>query len=242
MKKYDFMVIGAHADDVELAMGGTVLKMTSAGAEGIIVDMTVATAASRGTPEQRIREANTAASILGVGLRLNLGFEDAALLPTSEKPLLKLIEIIRQYQPKMIFTHYSDDFHPDHMATCELVKNAWYKAGLTNFHSELGAGFRPARIFHFMGSVMVAPTFCVDISRFWEQKIKSIEAYESQFYNSNSSNYKGKSQISTPEFMDFIKTRFRFLGSQIRTEYAEPFWCRELAEVQNPLELGRRAF
>ena len=101
--KVDFVCFGAHADDVELGMGGTLLKMRSQGARGLIVDLTQATAATRGSAEERLEEAAQAAKILGVP-RLNLGLTDAQLVAdfASEKAV---IEIIRKSQAKIIFTH-----------------------------------------------------------------------------------------------------------------------------------------
>ena len=237
----DFMVIAAHADDAELGCGGTILKMVDLGHQGILVDMTKATAATRGTPEQRIAEATNAAKILGC-TRINLGLPDAKL-ENSEANLFILIDLIRKYKPRMVFTHYPQDWHPDHTVTATLVEQAWYKAGLkalkTAGHFE---AFRPRRLFYFLGSVEVEPVFCVDISDYWEQKISLIQTYESQFFTQQVEQWSGKTAISSPDFMEFIEVRNRFYGSRIKRKYAEAFWCKEWAEVFDPCALGERFF
>jgi bacillithiol biosynthesis deacetylase BshB1 len=239
----DFMVIAAHADDAELGMGGTIRKLVLRGKKGLIVDMTRATAATRGTPEQRIQEAQDAATILGVD-RVNLGFEDASL--SAENTILsdEIIRTIRKYKPKTLFTHAHDDGHPDHLATHHLVKKAWYNSGLKMLCREWPA-YRPERLFYFMGAVLLEPQFCVDISETYDDKLASVLAYKSQFWQGNADNQEqfGKpSQISSPEFLDFVSARARHWGTSIRSQYAEAFMCREIPEIIDPTELSGRAY
>jgi N-acetylglucosamine malate deacetylase 1 len=237
----DFMVIAAHADDAELGCGGTILKMVHLGRSGLLVDMTQATAATRGTPEQRLAEAAQAAKLLGCP-RINLGLADAKL-ENSEANLILLMDLMRKYRPRMVFTHHPQDWHPDHTVTAQLVEQAWYKAGLKALNTPNGEpSYRPRRLFHFIGSVEVEPIFCVDISDFWEQKLKVIHAYESQFYTQTADQWKGMTAISSPDFMEFIETRNRYYGTRIKRKYAEGFWCREWAEVFDPCALGERFF
>jgi N-acetylglucosamine malate deacetylase 1 len=164
----DYMAIGAHPDDVELHAGGTLVKMTSEGKKGVIVDMTRADAATRGTPELRLQEAAKAGRILGIAERINLGLPDSQLQVNPET-ILKVVKVIRQYRPKIILTHSQDDYHPDHVATCEIVKRAWYMSGLKRVLPEYEA-YRPKRLFHFIGAVSLQPRFCIDITPFLKLK------------------------------------------------------------------------
>ncbi len=233
MESVDFMAIGAHADDVEICAGGTVAKMCSEGKSGVIVDMTQPTAATRGTPEQRALEAGNALQVLGKGAlkRVNLGLHDAHLT-VSDEAVEAVIRVLRTYRPKIVLTHYFDDYHPDHYSTGEIVKAACYKSGLKSLMPELEA-FRPQRLFHFMGPVWFEPTFCIDITDHFETKIAALMEYKSQFHTDESDSFEGKTDISSPEFMDFIKARSRALGTRIRSKQAEGFWCREIAEVND---------
>jgi bacillithiol biosynthesis deacetylase BshB1 len=237
--KVDFICFGAHADDVELCMGGTLLKMLYEGARGLVVDLTKATAATRGSVEERLEEASQAAKTLNIP-RINLGLTDAHLVAdfASEKAI---IEIIRKSQPKIIFTHPNDDYHPDHMVCHELVKRAWYRSGLKSLYPEWSA-HRTGRFFNWVGPVSLKPDFCVDITPFFEKKMESILTYKSQFYNADASKYSDESQISSPEFLEFITTRNRAWGTEIRTQYAEAFLCREIPEIINPMDLSTRPY
>jgi bacillithiol biosynthesis deacetylase BshB1 len=236
----DFLVFAAHADDAELGAGGTIAKMTHQGKRGVLVDLCDASAASRGTVDSRRSEADLAAQILGVPERINLGFPDAHLM-FKEEYLRELVRIIRLYRPKILMTHYQDDNHPDHYHTAALVKEAWYKSGLQSLWPELPA-HRPRRLFHFMGPVLFQPVFCVDISAYFDIKWNAILAYKSQFWHKDIDLKDPITSISTPEFLDFVKTRNRFYGSSIRRQYAEPFWCREYAEAPDLLSLGMEAY
>jgi bacillithiol biosynthesis deacetylase BshB1 len=238
--KTDFMAIGAHADDVELLAGGTVIKLASRGKKGVIVDMTDGAAGTRGTPEIRIKEARAAARVLGIEHRENLGFPDARLSNTWEAQRA-VIAAIRKYRPHVLLTHHWKDEHPDHIVTAEIVKAARYKAGLANCDCP-GRRFRPHWIFYFMGPEYFTPSFCVDISDFWEKKIKSILSYKSQFYGRDFSKYKGRTEIATPDFLDYLEVRARFFGWRIKRKYAEPFYCPELPEVDDLTELGGKRF
>jgi len=238
--KKTFLAIGAHADDVELAAGGTMARLSSEGHRVIIADMTEATAATRGTPEQRRKEAENSATLLGVSHRINVGLEDAALQVDSHS-VESVIRVIREVRPDFVLTHYMDDYHPDHWITAEIVKQAWYKAGLKSIDTGQEA-WRPARIFHFMGPVAFEPTFCVDISSWFDTKMKALLAYESQFYTPQHGEFSGKTAIASPEFMDFVQARNRHWGTRIRSRYAEAFWCREIAEVSSLADLQTGAY
>jgi bacillithiol biosynthesis deacetylase BshB1 len=232
----DYMAIGAHADDVELMAGGTILKLSSLGKQGVVLDLTDASAGTRGTPEIRLKEAANAAKILGLQTRDNLGFPDSQLTNSWEyqKPVIKLI---RKYRPKILLTHYLKSDHPDHTATSSIVKDACFKSGLKNLNCE-GVPFRPFRIFYFMDPDYFEPSFCVDISSFWKKKMKAILCYKSQFYGKSSKNISGKTDISSKSFLEYLEMKHRFFGHRIKKKYAEPFYCKEIPEVNDITALG----
>lgn len=231
----DFLCVGAHADDVELGMGGTVAKLSRLGRRGAILDVSDASMGTRGTAAQRLSEAGEAARILGVA-RHNLGFRDGFL--DSEDPALRARfgEFLRQHRPRVIFTHPGHDRHPDHEQVCQLVRSAGFLAGLAKYPLE-GRPFRPSRIFHWMGARDADPDFCVDVSQDWEVRRKAIEAYVSQFGQEGPA-----TPISGARFHELLESRGRFLGSRIRVRHAEGFVCDELPEVLDPCALSDAEF
>lgn len=234
------MAVAAHPDDAELFGGGTFLKLRALGKRGVLVDVTDGSAGTRGSADIRTREAAAAAKRLGVE-RVCLQESDGHVRNTLEAQW-KLIRLIRRYRPKVVFTHYTSEEHPDHVATAAMVKEAVFRAGLKKLDCE-GEPFRPGRIFHALNvNLSVPPTFCVDISAHWDEKLRVVACYESQFHGALASGYKGKTDIASPAFLEAIETRARFFGQRIRRRYAEAFWCEELAEVADPTALGLERF
>ena len=133
----DFMAVAAHPDDAELFAGGTFLKLRALGRTGVLVDVTDGGAGTRGSAAIRAQESAAAAKVLGVQ-RVCLGEPDGRVRNTLEAQW-KLIEAIRRFRPKVVFTHHPAEEHPDHGATAALVKEAVFRAGL----SKLTYGDRP---------------------------------------------------------------------------------------------------
>lgn len=242
----DFMAVAAHPDDAELFGAGTFLKLRALGRTGVLVDVTDGAAGTRGSAEIRAREAAKAAKALGLP-RTGLDQPDGRVRNTLEGQA-RLVELIRRYRPKVVFTHHPQEEHPDHMATAALVKEAVFRAGLRKFEREDGSAvagepFRPGRIYYAVHSALsVTPSFCVDVTAQWDAKLRVVRCYESQFHGAGSARYAGKTDLATPAFLDAMEVRARFYGQRIRRRYAEAFWCEELAEVADPTALGLERF
>ncbi len=236
----DFMVVAAHPDDAEIFAGGTALKLRALGRTGVLVDVSDGGAGTRGSAAIRAREAAAAAKALGVA-RVCLGEPDGRIRDTLEAQW-KLIREIRRFRPKVVFTHHFAEEHPDHGATAAIVKQATFRAGLRKLDCP-GEPFRPGRIFHAVNSATsVVPSFCVDVTEHWEEKLRVLRCYESQFHNPAAGKYKGRTDLATPAFLDALEVRARFYGQRIRRRYAEAFWCEEVAEVADPTALGLERF
>lgn len=242
----DFMVVAAHPDDAELFGAGTFLKLRSQGRTGVLVDVTDGGAGTRGSATIRAREAAAAARMLRLP-RVCLEQPDGRVRNTIDAQAA-LVELIRRYRPKVLFTHHPAEEHPDHGATAALVKEAVFRAGLRKFSREDGTPvdgepFRPGRIYYAVHSALsVTPRFCVDVTAQWEKKIGVLRCYASQFHHPSAGRYAGKTDLATPAFMDAMEIRARFFGQRIRRRYAEAFWCEELAEVEDPTALGLARF
>lgn len=236
----DFMAVAAHPDDAELFGGGTFLKLRGLGRTGVLVDVTDGGAGTRGSADIRAREAAAAAKALGLE-RVCLGEPDGRVRNSLEAQW-KLIRVIRRFRPKVVFTHHPADDHPDHGAVAAMVKEAVFRAGLKKLDCP-GEPWRPGRIFYAVNvSIAATPSFCVDVTAQWEEKLRVIRRYESQFHSPSSGLYKGRTDIAAPAFMDALEIRARFYGQRIRRRYAEAFWCEELAEVADPTALGLERF
>ncbi len=236
----DFMIVAAHPDDAEIFAGGTALKLRSLGKTGVLVDVSDGGAGTRGSAAIRVREAAAAAKALGMA-RVCLGEPDGRIRDTLEAQW-KLIREIRRHRPKVVFTHHFAEEHPDHGATAALVKQAVFRSGLKKLDCP-GEAYRPGRIFHAVNSATsVAPSFCVDVTVFWEAKLRLLRCYESQFHNPAAGKYAGRTDLATPAFLDALEVRARFFGQRIRRRHAEAFWCEEVAEVTDPTALGLERF
>jgi LmbE family N-acetylglucosaminyl deacetylase len=172
--------------------------------------------------------------------RVTLDEPDGRLQNTLEAQW-KLIRIIRRFRPRALFTHHFSEEHPDHGNAARIVVEAAFRAGLSKLDCE-GTPWRPKRIFHAVDSSSVTPSFCVDISAHWEEKLRVLRCYESQFHNPKAGKYKGRTDLARPPFLEALEIRARFWGLRIKRRYAEAFWCGELAEVNDPTALGEERF
>ncbi|HXG92191.1 MAG TPA: bacillithiol biosynthesis deacetylase BshB1 [Blastocatellia bacterium] len=236
--KLDALAVGAHPDDVEFSCGGTLIKLASLGYRVGVLDMARGELGTRGTAEIRARESEAAAQAMGLTIRDNLELPDGHIWLTEESRV-KMVRKIRLYRPKIIFTHYWEDPHPDHVHTCQIVREAAHVAGLAKYDSETGQErFRPQAVVHFMFPRTVAPTFVVDITEHAAQKQRAVACYHSQLYNPNSK--EPETALSSEAFLRRLEARQRFFGSLIAVEHAEAFVVREALNVHDPVELLSR--
>lgn len=226
--KLDALVFAAHPDDAELSMGGTIAKLTNSKFKIGIVDLTRGELGTRGNENIRQKEAAKADKILNVSERINLQIPDGNISRSKEN-LIKIISQIRRFQPKIVFAPYFNDRHPDHHDTSVLVKEAVFSAGLVKLKTFAGnkiqQAYRPHKLFYYMQTYTFEPTFIVDISKFYVQKMKAIKAFKTQFYNPKSD--EPETFISRPIFLDYLTSRAQFYGFQIGKPYGEPFFCEE---------------
>jgi len=231
----DVLAIAAHPDDVELSAGGTLIKLARMGYQIGVLDLTRGEAGTRGTPEIRAAESQRAAELLGLAIRENLDLGDAHLW-VNEESRVKLVRMLRRLRPRIVFTQYWDDPHPDHAHTSQLVREASHVAGLAKYDAESGQErWRPACVAYFLFPRTVAPAFIVDISDTFERKWEAIRAHASQFHNPQSS--QPRSRVSTEAFLREMEARDRYFGAMIGVEYGEAFFVREALNVVDPVKL-----
>lgn len=236
--KLDILAFGAHPDDVELGCSGTIAKEISLGKKVGIIDLTRGELGTRGSVEIRNAESEKATQILGVSVRENLDMRDGFFV-NDEAHQLKIIEMIRKYQPEIVLCNAIQDRHIDHGKGSELVSNACFLSGLrkieTKVNGELQQAWRPKVVYHYIQWENLQPDFVVDISGFIDVKMESILAYGSQFYDPNSS--EPESPISSKNFLESVKYRAQDIGRIIGVAHGEGFTVERYLAVNSLSDL-----
>ena len=232
--KIDILAIGAHPDDVELGCSGTIAKEIANNKKVGILDLTKGELGTRGSAELREKEATHAAKILNVAFRENLNFKDG-FFKNDEEHQLKLIQVIRKYKPDVILCNAIDDRHIDHPRGAKLVIDSCFLSGLkkiaTEYNKKEQEPWRPLNIYHYIQWKNLKPDFVVDISNFFEIKIKAVKSFKSQFYNEKEPVH--NTPISTKNFIDSIEYRARDLGRLTNVDYAEGFISARLPLIDS---------
>jgi len=217
--KLDILVLAAHPDDAELAVAGTIVSAIAQGKKVGIVDFTRGELGTRGTPEIRLAESAASSTILGIHARENLELADG-FFQNDRESQLKLIALIRKYQPDIVLANALEDRHPDHGKGAQLAIDACFLSGLRKIETGL-APWRPKHLYHYIQDRYLKPDFVVDITPFWEQKEAAIRAFKSQFFDPNS--VEPASYISSPDFLNFIHARAQEMGHKLGVKYGEGF-------------------
>lgn len=226
----DILAFGAHADDVEIGMSGSIAKWTKLGKKVVICDLTEAELSSNGTVPIRKQEAEQAARIIGVDERINLQMPDRGLLITEEK-IATLVKIIRTYKPRLIFAPYYEDRHPDHANCAQLVREAFFSAGIAKFDANSQV-HKAKKLCYYMINGNIAPDFVVDISNEIDVKEQALRAYRSQFMKTENS-------VDTPltnHYIERVVARDRLFGTEVGVNFAEGF------KINQPIVINEDIF
>lgn len=215
----DILAFGAHPDDVECAVGGIILSQIQKGNKVVIVDLTKGELGSSGTAELRALETIEASKILGITYRENLEMEDG-FIDNSKSNKLAIIKIIRKYQPKIVLTPALNDRHPDHKSAAKLISEASFLAGLTKIKTEINAKkqlpHRPIAVYHYIQDLFIEPDVVIDISDTFENKMKAVKAYKSQFLQPNYDQPNGANAL-----IKHIEATNSIFGRAINVKFAE---------------------
>lgn len=232
--KLDVLAFGVHPDDVELSCGGVLLVEKKQGKKTGIIDLTQGELGTRGTAETRYTEATEAAKILEVDVRENLKMADG-FFENNELNQLKIVEIVRKYKPEIVLCNAPTDRHPDHGRSAKLVADAAFLSGLqkveTRYNGEKQLAWRPKYVLSYIQDRLLVPDFVIDITEVFEQKLKSIQSYTTQFYTPNENG--PQTYISTPDFLDSVIYRHKWFGKMIGVKYAEGFISEKTVGFKN---------
>ena len=182
----DILAVGAHPDDVEIAIGGTLVKMRKLGYTVTICHCTDGEPTPNGSREIRLAEAAEAARMLDAELEV-LSMKNRFLFDTVENRI-ELADVIRKHRPHLLLCPYPGGAHPDHRAVSMLADNARFTAKLTR-HDHLGNPWKhdpwwtPEQFYYYLGVKVdeVVPSFIVDISDEYRRKMEVLSKYQSQF-------------------------------------------------------------
>jgi bacillithiol biosynthesis deacetylase BshB1 len=235
--KLDLLAIAAHPDDVEQTCGGTLIRAAEAGYRTGVLDLTAGDMGTRGTPEQRLEEAQAAALIMLAGWRGNMHFPDARL-QNDISARMSLAMKIRELRPRVVILPYWQARHPDHYRAGELGYEACFLAGLKKL-DDYSEPHRPEKIVYSSLYANVTPSFVVDISAQFERRMAALLSYVSQY---------GSQQEGAVLFPQEAEIRerhtaiARFYGNLIGAKYGEPFVVKETMRVDDLVSMGVRSF
>lgn len=237
--KLDALFVASHPDDIEITAGGTAIKLINEGKKVGIVDLTRGELSTRGTLQTRKKETEEASKVMGIHFRTNLKMEDGNIANIKANRA-KLIKVIRETKPTIMFAPYPSDRHTDHINASNFIRESAFLSGLTKIKTGKLEAYRPQRVFYYRHAYDFPITFIVDISDTFKQKMKAIECYSTQFYKSKSTSAdEPETYISTSLFWKDLESRARFFGFKIGAEFGEPFYCYETIRVsaKNLLEV-----
>jgi bacillithiol biosynthesis deacetylase BshB1 len=220
---YDVAVFGAHPDDGEMGMGGTIAKLVQAQRRVIIVSMTRGERATYGTPERRQAEAERAAKTLGCDHRI-LDFPDSRLV-ADVAARERILRLLRELRPALVFApyysnslgHHDGAAHVDHQATGGIVRDAVRLARMRGVEPDTPA-HDVQRLLFYMVPRNRFPTLVVDVSEQFDLLVEAIRAYESQMAIVRQGN----------DILEILASYRRWYGVTAGCEYAEPFVCEDV--------------
>jgi bacillithiol biosynthesis deacetylase BshB1 len=194
-----------------------------------ILDLTQGEMGTRGSAEDRAREATEAAKILCTSWRQGLDIPDGRVENTWENRL-KVARVLREQRPRVVILPYWKGRHPDHYTASVLGYEACFLAGLAKLDVDATKPHRPFKIIYATLYYDVRPTFVVDITEQFEARLESLMAYKTQFSDQEA----GKGIFpARDEIRSRIEAMARFYGMLGGVTYAEPFIQKEVGLVED---------
>ena len=220
MSALDLLAFGPHPDDLEIGLGGTIAKHAALGHAVGLCDLTRGEMSSNGTPEERVKEAETARTVLGAAWRENLALPDRAI-GSSPDHLRTVVELIRRARPRAIAVPYWQDRHPDHESSAALLRDAIFNAKLKRYDAA-GDPFQPEWVCHYFINDAGPASFVVDVSAHYDTKRQALACYASQFSRATESpGGVADTRLNSPSFSQLIESRDAQFGALVGVRFAE---------------------
>ena len=236
LRALDVLDIAAHPDDVEQTCGGTLLSMAELGYRTGVLDLTAGDMGSRGTPDLRIQESQTAARHLLLAWRQNLRWPDARLENTITARMT-LAGVVRRIRPRVVILPYWAGRHPDHYRASEIGYEACFLAGLRKL-DETTEPHRPRKILYAAQYADVRPSFVVDVTAQFGRRMESLFAYRSQYGDAEEGAGLFPAHAEVRERLAAIA---RYYGNLVGTEYGEAFVIKEMMRVDDVVAMPVRS-
>lgn len=231
----DILAFGAHPDDVECAAAGVILKTIGNAGKVVIADLTKGELGSFGDEHSRKEESSAASKKLGIIAREQLNLMDGNIENTHENRL-KVIHLIRKYQPKIILANAVFDRHSDHKKAADLISEASFLSGLRKIETfnegKSQHKWRPRAVYHYIQDYFIKPDIVVDITDFFNEKVEVIKAYDTQFVSAAD-----PSAVGILNLLKQIESTNQIFGRAIGVKYAEGFTCERYIGTKDLLDL-----
>lgn len=216
------LAIGAHPDDLEIGIFGTLAKHSALGDEIVLCDLTQGEMGSNGTVYERYLEAEAAAKLIDAR-RVCLKLPDRGIRVEQEQ-ILKVVSLIRKERPDYILYPYYEDYHPDHEATSHLVKEAIHSSGLKHYNTDGLQSHRPSKSAQYFINDIKAYNLLIDISDYMDLKVQALRCHKSQFLRTEDAT----ATYLNNGFIEKVQTRNAYLGSVMsHCNFAEALFLKE---------------
>jgi bacillithiol biosynthesis deacetylase BshB1 len=218
----DLLVFGPHPDDIEIGMGGTVVRHVDRGIRVGLCDLTAGEMGSNGTVAERLAEAEAARGVLGATWRVNLRWPDRGIGGPDQ--VKSAVALIRSAKPRTIAIPHGSDRHPDHVSASRVLSEAAFSCGLRRFEPSTDA-WQPSRVCYYFINDSIRPSFVVDVSDCYERKRRALACYVSQFRPRESDAV--HTRLTSPRFQQLIESRDAHFGALSGVAFAEGFIVRD---------------
>ena len=222
ISKLDILAFGAHPDDVEACVGGTIICSIKQGLTVGIIDLTAGENSETGEGSLRIKEAQDSAKVMGVKIRENFKLSERNFVTLENENLI--IHCIRKYKPDTVIIPHWHDKHKGHRDASNLIERAVQDAKYTKILPKIPA-HKVKKIIFYMIHYEFKPAFIFDISQVQKQKMKALFCHKSQLFKKNK-NGRFSNKLLDTDFIEAWVARSRWYGYVVGVKYGEAFDMR----------------